>query len=89
MASFYAFAAAINAKLFVLAVIGIVSSVVSAFYYLRIVKVMYFDDATTAYADGDAGAKAVLGVSFAFNFLFVLFAGPLVGWAGIAAKSLF
>ncbi len=86
---FYAFAAAINAKLFVLAVIGIVSSVVSAFYYLRIVKVMYFDDATTAYADGDAGAKAVLGISFAFNFLFVLFAGPLVGWAGNAAKSLF
>ena len=53
------------------AVIGIVSSVVSAFYYLRIVKVMYFDEATgMVYADGDAGAKAVLGVSFAFNFLF-------------------
>jgi NADH-quinone oxidoreductase subunit N len=86
---FYAFAAAINAKLYVLAVIGIVSSVVSAFYYLRIVKVMYFDEATASYADGDAGAKTVLGVSFAFNFLFMAFAGPLVNWAGVAARSLF
>ncbi len=86
---FYAFAAAINAKLFVLAVIGIVSSVVSAFYYLRIVKVMYFDEGTQIYEDGASEVKAVVAVTFAFVFLFALFAGPLVTAAGVAAKSLF
>ena len=86
---FYAFSAAIHAKLYILAVIGIVASVVSAFYYLRIVKVLYFDEATTTYEDGAAGVKAVMVFSFAFVFLFALFAGPIVGAAGTAAKSLF
>jgi NADH-quinone oxidoreductase subunit N len=86
---FYAFSAAIHAKLYILAVIGIVASVVSAFYYLRIVKVVYFDEATVTYENGAAGVKAVMAVSFAFVFLFALFAGPIVGAAGIAAKSLF
>jgi NADH-quinone oxidoreductase subunit N len=86
---FYAFAAAIQAKLYILAVIGIVSSVVSAFYYLRIVKVMYFEEPTITYRDGAMEVKAVLGVTFAFVFLFALFAGPLVDAAAAAAKSLF
>ena len=47
-AKFYVFAAAIQAKLVALAVIGVVTSVVGAYYYLRIVKVMYFDDAGRA-----------------------------------------
>src|SRR3954470_24356875 len=42
-AKFYVFAAAIKANLFGLAVIGVVTSVIGAYYYLRIVKVMYFD----------------------------------------------
>jgi hypothetical protein len=33
--------------------------------------------------------KAVLGVSFAFTFLFMPIAGIVVGWAGVAARSLF
>jgi NADH-quinone oxidoreductase subunit N len=86
---FYAFAAAIEAKLYLLAVIGIVSSVVSAFYYLRIVKVMYFDEAEASYGEGDAGVKAVMAVSFAFVFLFAIIAGPVVTMAQAAAKSLF
>jgi len=86
---FYAFAAAINAKLYILAVIGIVSSVVSAFYYLRIVKVMYFDEGPASFADGDAGAKIVLAVAFGFNFFFLVLAGPVVSAAGAAARSLF
>jgi NADH-quinone oxidoreductase subunit N len=86
---FYAFAAAIQAKLYILAVIGIVASVVSAFYYLRIVKVMYFDEASTTYRDADAAVKAVLAVSFGFVFLFAILASPVVSMAGAAAKSLF
>ena len=38
------FAAAVDQGLFVLAVIGVVTSVVSAYYYVRIIKVMYFDE---------------------------------------------
>jgi NADH-quinone oxidoreductase subunit N len=86
---FYAFAAAINAKLFVLAVIGIVASVVSAFYYLRIIKVMYFDEPVESYRDGAIEVKAVIAVTFGFVFLFAAFARPLVAAAGVAAKSLF
>ncbi len=86
---FYAFAAAIQAKLYILAVIGIVASVVSAFYYLRIVKVMYFDEPTVTYADGAPAVKAVLAVTFAFVFLFMPIAGPVVEAAASAAKSLF
>ena len=52
---FYVFAAAIEAKLFVLAVIGIVASVVSAFYYLRIIKVMYFDAPAPAFQPAGIG----------------------------------
>jgi NADH-quinone oxidoreductase subunit N len=86
---FYAFAAAIQAKLYILAVIGIVASVVSAFYYLRIVKVMYFDEPTAVYAEGAPEVKGVIALTFGFVFLFGLFAGPLVDAAAAAAKSLF
>ncbi len=41
---FYVFIAAIESKLYVLAVLGVLASVISAFYYLRIIKGMYFDD---------------------------------------------
>src|SRR3546814_3419246 len=41
---FYIFLAAIEAGLYVLAVVGVLTSVIGAFYYLRIVKLMYFDE---------------------------------------------
>ena len=41
---FYIFIAAVNADLILLAVLGVISSVISSFYYLRIIKVMYFDE---------------------------------------------
>ena len=41
---FYVFIAAVDSKLYLLAVLGVLASVISAFYYLRIIKVMYFDD---------------------------------------------
>ncbi len=42
-AKFYVFMSVIEAKMYALAVIGLVTTVVSAFYYLRIIKVIYFD----------------------------------------------
>ena len=43
-AKFYVFMAVIESGMFTLAVIGLVTTVVSAFYYIRIIKIMYFDD---------------------------------------------
>ena len=42
-AKFYIFMAVIEAKMFTLAIIGLVTTVISAFYYLRIIKIIYFD----------------------------------------------
>ena len=41
---FYIFIAALEADLIFLAVLGVISSVISAYYYLRIIKVLYFDE---------------------------------------------
>src|SRR3546814_2898010 len=48
-AKFYIFLAAIEVGLYVLAVVGVLTSVIGAFYYLRIVKLMYFDDPVEAF----------------------------------------
>ena len=89
-AKLYIFLAAIDAKLTGLAVIGVVTSVVGAFYYLRIVKVMYFDEADAAFDAPIAGElKGVLLVTALVTLFFFLLPGPLVGGAEAAAASLF
>jgi len=88
-AKWYVFLAAIEAKLYVLAVVGVVTSVVGAYYYLRIVKVIYFDDAKPAFDKGDVGVRAVLLVSALFVLVLSLAPAPLFNSAAAAAKSLF
>ena len=48
-AKFYIFIAVIESKMYTLAIIGLLSTVVSAFYYLRIIKIIYFDDANKSF----------------------------------------
>ncbi|MCA0401118.1 MAG: NADH-quinone oxidoreductase subunit NuoN [Proteobacteria bacterium] len=86
---FYVFAAAIEAKLFALAVIGILASVVSAFYYLRIIKVMYFDAPAPAFGRAAPEIRAVMWAMTAFILLFAIVANPVRTIAASAAKSLF
>ncbi len=88
-AKFYVFLAAVNAKLYVLAVIGVLTSVIGAYYYLRVVKVMYFDQPKPAFEPGAIGLKAVLAVSTGFVLLLSLVPAPLFNAAAAAAKSLF
>jgi len=88
-AKYYVFAAAIKADLVALAVIGVVTSVVGAFYYLRLVKVMYFDEPVAAYEPMAPGLRIVLGLASVVVVLFWIVPAPLVGAAGAAAKSLF
>jgi NADH-quinone oxidoreductase subunit N len=88
-AKFYVFLAAIHAGLYALAVIGVLLSVVGAYYYLRIVKLMYFDAPAESFEPMQAPLAAVLGVSGAFILLYFVYPEPLVAYAGVAAKSLF
>ena len=88
-AKFYVFLAAIKAGLFALAVIGVVMSVVGAYYYLSIVKVMYFDEPAAAFAPMAYELKIVLAVTGLFNLLFFVYPGPLIAAASAAARSLF
>jgi NADH-quinone oxidoreductase subunit N len=88
-AKFYVFLAAIHAGLYVLAVIGVLLSVVGAYYYLRIVKIMYFDAPAERFEPMDTPLAAVLGVTGLFILLYFIYPAPLVAFAGAAAKSLF
>jgi NADH-quinone oxidoreductase subunit N len=88
-AKFYVFLAAIKAGLYVLAVIGVLASVVGAYYYLAIIKAMYFDEPAEGFVGMPAALKVVLGVCALFNIIFFLYPAPLVGVASAAAQSLF
>jgi NADH-quinone oxidoreductase subunit N len=88
-AKFYVFLAAIKAGLFTLAVIGVLSSVVGAYYYLAIVKIMYFDEPVKGFERMPMLLRLVLGVSGLINILLFAYPAPLLGAATVAAKSLF
>ncbi|NVJ99271.1 MAG: NADH-quinone oxidoreductase subunit NuoN [Alphaproteobacteria bacterium] len=87
----YVFLAAVEAGLVPLAIVGVLTSVVGAFYYIRIIKVMFFDDPAPAFEAGNGrGISLVVGLSALVNSpvsYFVLIA-PLVTAAGWAAQSL-
>jgi NADH-quinone oxidoreductase subunit N len=86
----YVFLAAVQAGMYVLAVIGVLASVVAAFYYLRIVKLMYFDEPADAF-DRLLGREigVVLTVTGLFIAFFFVFPAPMLAAASAAAKSLF
>jgi NADH-quinone oxidoreductase subunit N len=88
-AKFYVFVAAIKAGLFTLAVVGVLASVVGAYYYLTIIKVMYFDEPLAKLDPMRVELRTVLAVAGLFNILFFVYPGPLVSAATVAAKSLF
>jgi NADH-quinone oxidoreductase subunit N len=88
-AKFFVFNAAIQAGLYWLAVLGVLASTVGAFYYLRIVKLMYFDEEGVGFEPMPVTLSTILFVSTAINVLFVLWPGLVTGPAATAASSLF
>jgi NADH-quinone oxidoreductase subunit N len=88
-AKFYVFLAAIKAGLYLLAVLGVVTSVVGAYYYLAIVKLMYFDEPVGSFEQMPFELRVVLAICGLFNVFFFLYPAPLVGIASAAAHSLF
>lgn len=76
---FYVFFAALGSSMHVLAVVGVLTSVVSCFYYIRVVKVMYFETPGTwvSYAPMDREKAVVLGVTLVFILFFCVYPSPL------------
>ena len=85
----YVFLAAVQAGLWTLAVVGVLTSVIGAFYYLRIVKVMYFEEPGPAFDSRAPSVSFVAGVSALATVTFLAFSAPIIGAAGVAAKVLF
>jgi NADH-quinone oxidoreductase subunit N len=73
-AKFYIFMAVIEAKMYTLAIIGLVTTVVSAFYYLRIIKVIYFDEPIEPFEENyDWGLKASLVLSSILILIYFIY----------------
>jgi NADH-quinone oxidoreductase subunit N len=88
-AKFYVFLAAIKAGLYLLAVIGVLTSVIGAYYYLAIVRTMYFDEPVRGFQRMPLSLGFVLGIAGLINVLFFAYPAPLLSAATVAAKSLF
>jgi NADH-quinone oxidoreductase subunit N len=88
-AKWYVFSAAMKAGLVTLSVIGVLTSVVGAFYYLTIVKVMYFDEPLTELDPMRPELRVVLAIAGIFTIFFGAYPAVLVSGAAAAAKSLF
>ncbi|MAJ22309.1 MAG: NADH-quinone oxidoreductase subunit N [Candidatus Pelagibacter sp. TMED64] len=78
-AKFYIFMAVIKSEMYLLAIIGLLSTVISAFYYLRIIKVIYFDKATQEFDEiKNYGAKMVLFITCVFLGLYFINPSSLI-----------
>ena len=86
----YVFLAAVNAGLIPLAIIGVLTSVIGAFYYLRIIRLMYFQDAEQP-LDKDLAFqnRAVLTACLALIVLFVFLIGPVREQAALAVDAVY
>jgi NADH-quinone oxidoreductase subunit N len=88
-AKLYIFLASVQAGLWTLAIIGVLTSVVGAFYYIRVVKVMYFDAPAERFDPRPASLSFVVAVTGLFTGFFFLFPAPIVAAAQAAAGVLF
>jgi NADH-quinone oxidoreductase subunit N len=88
-AKWYVFNAAIQAGLYPLAVIGILSSAIGAYYYLRVVKVMYFDEPAPAFDRPAPAPRAVLAVTGLMVVFLFAYPSLFIEATRAAANSLF
>ena len=88
-AKYFVFLAAIQAELYVLSVLGVIASVVGAFYYLRVVKVMWFDEPEQGFVAMASELKLVLVVTGVFTVFYVVIADPMSTMATAAARTFF
>jgi NADH-quinone oxidoreductase subunit N len=86
---FLVFRAAVDANMWTLAIIGVLTSVVGCFYYLRIIKVMFFDSAEEKFDARPGSLSFVAMATGIFTLAFFIFPAPFLGAAANAARSLF
>ena len=78
-AKFYIFMSVIKAEMYFLAIIGLLTTVISAFYYLRIIKIIYFDESRDAFDDNTSyGLKISLILSTLFILLYFVYPSSLI-----------
>ena len=78
-AKFYIFKAVIEQSMYFLAIVGLLSTVVAAFYYLRIIKIMYFDKEKEKYdTDHSMWLKFSLSVSTVLILLYFIFPSQII-----------
>ena len=78
-AKFYVFSAVIKESMYFLAITGLLSTIISAFYYLRIIKIIYFDPEKEKYdTDNNIGLKITLSLSTLLILLYFIFPSRLV-----------
>jgi NADH-quinone oxidoreductase subunit N len=85
----YVFLSAVQSGLWTLAIVGVLTSVVGAYYYLRVVKVMYFDPPAEAFDRRPAALSFVAAATGLFTTFFFVFPAPFINAAQAAAKALF
>ena len=77
-AKFYIFMAVIEQSMYFLAIVGLLSTVVAAFYYLRLIKIIYFDKPKEKYeTDHTFGLKFILAISTGILILYFIYPGLL------------
>ena len=78
-AKFYVFKAVLEQSMFFLAIVGLLSTVVAAFYYLRIIKVMYFDNKVEKYdTNHSIGLKLSLTITTALILIYFIYPNSLI-----------
>jgi len=78
-AKFYVFMAVIKVEMYTLAIIGLITTVISAFYYLRIIKIIYFDDPKEIFEiDQNLGLKVSLFLSTIIILIYFIYPSLLI-----------
>jgi NADH-quinone oxidoreductase subunit N len=86
---YFIFTAAVQQGMWTLAVLGVLISVIGAYYYIRIIKVMYFDAGGEAFDPRPGSLSFVAATGGLFTTFFFVFPAPFVAAAEAAAKVLF
>ncbi len=78
-AKFYIFSAVIEQSMYFLAITGLLSTVIAAFYYLRLIKIIYFDSEKEKYeSNHNIGLKISLIFSSIFILFYFIYPSPLI-----------
>ena len=78
-AKFYVFSALIEKSMYSIVIIGLISAVISAFYYLRIIKIIYFDKPVDEFdANHGVGLKLTLGITTLITLFYFIYPSKII-----------